>query len=1262
MKFFLVSVCIFFVFSLSAQNTNISFDHLTGENGLSGGIITSIIRDRSGFMWFGSSDGLNRYDGYSMKFYNHTINDTNSLTDNYVTKLFQDRQGNIWVGTINGISIYDPLKDNFVSFKPAKIDPAYPSNEIYFIAQDKWDNVWIAANKGIYIMESFRLNDVFENGPSIQFRKLNSFHKKFSLLNDSNVIYSFYFDHQDDVWIATLKGAFKIIFGSVKNDFEHSVLLEFKNIPWDKTSITDNQCREIIEDNDHNIWIRFWAGFNIVRNKKNYVKQNQYEFERAKLTVNNNAEEKFNSAATFIKDINGKIYFGTNEAGLLLANKSVRSENGWKIECYQYANNDFNSKSLISNLVSELYTDSAGLVWIGSDLGISILNPLKENFNTGNITELLFNGQKANSTSIVKDQSNILWTGTDNQGVFGWNKNTNRKINILSGRPGNSGKLLSSNSINSLLIDHKNNLWVATTDGINFITSFEINNYFKCSVNNCSVNVFTRFCSNEPDYKVGYSFNTILETKNHEVLLGGLLGLFSLDSFNDKIIHKIQFSDNNSNKSPLICLLEDHAHHIFIGTNEGLFEIDQFRKPVREFKEGINQLSHKRVSFLFEDSKKNIWIGTNGGGLNKLNPSSGKFTYYSIENGLANNVICGILEDKKGNIWISTLNGLSKLNPEKNQVVNYTENDGLTSNNFNIGAVYESSDGEMFFGNKNGFNSFFPDKISKNTFVPPVVITDFKIFDKSVFSPGYENIKSSLLNNHFIQLNANQNFFSFEFAALNYINSAKNQFKYMLEGVDPGWVNNGNRRFVSYTNIDPGTYKFHVTGSNNDGVWNEKGTTITIKIEPPYHKTWWFRILAALAIATLISFVTQMRIRTVQEKKERELAEHSSLMKQQFLANMSHEIRTPMNAILGMTRLMLDKNPRDDQKKYMNAIRQSSDNLLVIINDILDFSKIEAGKLELEFIPFSIPKLLEGVQNTMQFKSGEKGLELTYKIDEKVPEAVIGDAVRLNEILINLVGNSIKFTQRGSVRIACRNLGNYSDVHGTIIHDIVNIEFSVADTGIGIPEDKLATIFESFSQASSSTTRKYGGTGLGLTISKYLVELHGGKLSVKSKEGSGTIFTFVIPFELTDVKEIAVAKSKEDQVPQASLSLLKVLLVEDNEFNQMVAVDTLHNNLPGITIETAMNGQEAIEKIRENNFDLVLMDIQMPVMDGYTATQMIRNELAPPKNSIKIMAMTAGALKTEVQKCFEAGMDDYIAKPFDPEVLIGKMNDLFRKS
>ncbi len=386
----------------------------------------------------------------------------------------------------------------------------------------------------------------------------------------------------------------------------------------------------------------------------------------------------------------------------------------------------------------------------------------------------------------------------------------------------------------------------------------------------------------------------------------------------------------------------------------------------------------------------------------------------------------------------------------------------------------------------------------------------------------------------------------------------------------------------------------------------------------------------------------------LQVAKER--AEQSEQFKQQFLANMSHEIRTPMNAVMGMTSLVLDTPLAEKQKFYLEGIKKSSDTLLHIINDILDLSKIEAGKMELEKIDFSLTDTLKQVKQTLNHRAEEKGLELLVSIDPEISDVVIGDPMRLNQVLVNLTGNAIKFTEKGSVCIE-------------VTKDYVPqaVQFSIIDTGIGIPQEKLQTVFDNFAQANTSDTRKYGGTGLGLSISRQLVELMGGKISIASVEGSGTTFSFSVNFEKGSAERLDQRLASEEQVDGSILDGLSILVVDDNEYNRIVAKDTLEAK-SRVNVIAVESGAEAIELLKSTKFDVVLMDVQMPVMNGFEATQQIRSTKyevrstnrgeVEPKADIPIIALTASVLRTDLDKCTAAGMNGYIPKPFRASQLI----------
>lgn len=442
---------------------------------------------------------------------------------------------------------------------------------------------------------------------------------------------------------------------------------------------------------------------------------------------------------------------------------------------------------------------------------------------------------------------------------------------------------------------------------------------------------------------------------------------------------------------------------------------------------------------------------------------------------------------------------------------------------------------------------------------------------------------------------------------------------------------------------------------------NNLGTILVV--DPPSWQSWIIYTVIIVFAAIIVYVIIRKRMadaqvdqRILREKVrekirevelEKERAEQSERVKEQFLANMSHEIRTPLNAILGMTRLLLDKEPRQDQLKYLNSIKHASDNLLIIINDILDLSKIEAGKVNFEKIAFEIKNELSAVVETVKVNADDKGLSLYLNISDKLPNTLAGDPYRLNQILLNLTGNAIKFTEHGSVTIQ-------ADLNAETA-ETIQVKFSVIDTGIGIAKDKLDYIFDMFTQETSSTTRKFGGSGLGLAICKKLVELQGGSISVSSETGKGSIFSFTLPFEKVADMPTTSTGDKMSQQPQRQLQNIRILLAEDNEFNQMVAVDTLEASIPGVQVDVAKNGREAVDMVMANRYDLVLMDIQMPEMDGHEATRTIRASTDANVNSVPIIAMTASVIKAEVDKCLESGMNEFVGKPFQVEELLDKI-------
>jgi signal transduction histidine kinase/ligand-binding sensor domain-containing protein/CheY-like chemotaxis protein/HPt (histidine-containing phosphotransfer) domain-containing protein len=705
------------------------------------------------------------------------------------------------------------------------------------------------------------------------------------------------------------------------------------------------------------------------------------------------------------------------------------------------------------------------------------------------------------------------------------------------------------------------------------------------------------------------------------------------------------------------CLTEDQYKNIWIGTiYGGVSKLDPSTGKFDIYSDPLNGPASVIGSILEDNKTGNLWIGDYMLGLLLMDQNGTVLKRYDNSNGLPSNSIRGIQVDADGKLWISTNNGLCRLDPETGQSQLYDLRNGLKDMQFNWSTFGKTGDGEMYFAGDKGMISFYPDKINLDTITPQVVLTDMDISGKpaTLGEEGQMPVHVSIAVNSTFAYD--QNDLTFHFTAIQFNRGSECRFVYKLSPNDKEWIQAGALRLIRYTNLGPGKYTFTVKAANADGVWNDKGTSFTFAILPPWWKTWWAYSLYLTLLIGSTWYYIKSREKALKERQttleetvvkrtaevvvQKERAEQSEKFKQQFLANMSHEIRTPMNAVMGMTNLLIDKDPRKDQQHYLDAIKKSSDSLLHIINDILDLSKMEAGKMELEMLDFAVRDLVAQVKHLLQHKADEKGIEILTDVDQLVPHVLVGDFVRLNQVLINLAGNAIKFTEKGSVTLEVKKGSGEQGVR-----------FSIIDTGIGIPAEKLQTVFESFSQGHSSDKRNFGGTGLGLTISRQMVELMGGNISVESEVGAGTTFSFEIKCPEGSPERLEKQRTIEE-IDGSVLEGLRILIVDDNEYNRIVVRDTLLSKAD-LELCLATNGKEALSLAGQKDFDVILMDVQMPLMDGYEATRQIRDPQSEVRDhNIPIIALTASVVRTDLDKCRAAGMNDYIPKPFRVSQLI----------
>lgn len=978
---------------------NIKFDHISVKQGLSYNEIFSIVKDKQGYIWIATGEGLNRYDGINFKVYKHDERDSNSLINDRVVKIVLDKTGILWLATDGGLCSYNSLQDNFKKVRTAQTSENYIQGDLYV---DREGTIWFGNQMGLNEINPITQKIIVYDLPE----------------NRNDRITSMFEDSKGSFWLTTLKTFLK--FDRKDKKFQKNIL------PKELGSKMELNC--ICEDDSNNIWLGTW-GEGLVRFDNNSMKYIIYKYN----FTNRSASTK-NIVLSIYEQKDSKdkfLWIGTADSGLSIFNLNTRKFSFFKIDLA-------NERALNSYNVNNIYEDN-GIIWFSTGDGIFKYDKYSQKFKTWEIEPLKNTGTIISSIQQDRNESQIFWISTWGSGFFKYDKSRDNYTSYTSKGFNNS---LSNNYVNQMIQDRNGLIWLCTNDGLN-----------KFDPKDNSYKVYRHIQGDSGSISVNTVFN-IINSKSGKYWVSTPNGFAELNQNGKFINYNIISDENNKNcDKNIFSIFEDKSGILWLGSQSGgLYKFDPEKQNFKIYNYK-NQYTSATTYSIMEDSAGILWLCSYVG-FWKFDPVNEKFKRYYTQNGLPTDVIYGICEDSNNNLWLTTRNGLSKFDPGNERFTNYDNNDGLTVNVME-GSFDKCRDGNMYLGIRDKIDYFNPMNMTRNNISPPVVITSFKILDKE-----HE------INDE-IELSYGEKAFSFEFAVLNYSNTGKNQYAFMLEGFDKNW-NDGNRRYASYTNLDPGEYYFRVKGSNNDGVWNDKGVSVKIIIKPPFWKTLWFIISMGFIFIVILGSFYNYRI--IQLKKSKQIQENFSRKLIENQENERRRIASGLHDSLGQNLLVINNDIKQLIKKQKEPNNDLEEISAMIFDSINEVRHISAALHPHQLDKLGFKKAVEAMINRV---SSSSGIEIEHDIDNVDNSLNKNQQINIYRIIQECLNNIIKHSNANKVEILIKT-------------DFKTVNLTIVDNGKGFNPNIISE------------------SGFGLSGIKERVRLLGGNFKIESNEGKGT--------------------------------------------------------------------------------------------------------------------------------------------------------------